>query len=220
MLSTAFVDGVFDGELSLKMDEEILSLEGEVESVRGELKAMGATFTMSEASLSFLGRDYYNPIMDIEATRTIDSYDVVTSLTGTVATPQIAFSSTSSTPLSQTDLISLILFGRVSSDLGDNNPLLSSVMTSLSGSMTQLLGASLVDRFSWDPASQQIEVGVSLSEKLYLSLTQVYQGQSQDIQSQTVIGLEWFIMKSMYMEMLSNLKTGSISGYVFHKWRY
>jgi autotransporter translocation and assembly factor TamB len=181
---------------------------------------MGATFTMSEASLSFLGRDYYNPIMDIEATRTIDSYDVVTSLTGTVATPQIAFSSTSSTPLSQTDLISLILFGRVSSDLGDNNPLLSSVMTSLSGSMTQLLGASLVDRFSWDPASQQIEVGVSLSEKLYLSLTQVYQGQSQDIQSQTVIGLEWFIMKSMYMEMLSNLKTGSISGYVFHKWRY
>ena len=93
-------------------------------------------------------------------------------------------------------------------------------MTSLSGSMNQLIGASLVDRFSWDPSSQQIEIGMSLSEKLYLSITQVYQGQNQDIQSQTIIGLEFFILKRMYMEMQSNPSTGSLSGYVFHRWRY
>ena len=220
MLSTAYVDGVFDGELTLKMDAKSLSLEGDVAAVRGELKAMGATFTMAEAKLSFLGKDYSNPIMDILATRTIDSYDVSTSLTGTVAIPKIAFSSTSATPLSQTDLISLILFGRISSELGDNNPLLSSVMTSLSGSMNQILGSSLVDRFSWDPSSQQIEIGVALNEKLYFNVTQLYQGQNQDIQSQTVLGLEWFIMKRMYMEMLSTPKSGSVSGYVFYRWRY
>ena len=220
VLSTAYVDGIFDGEVKLSMDEESLSMEGEVYALRGDLKAMGAMFEISNATLSFLGRDYYNPIMDIQAMRTIDNYEVVTSLSGSVAVPQLSFSSTSSESLSQTDIISLILFGRVASELGDNNPLLSSVMTSLSGSMNQLMGASLVDRFSWDPSSQQIEIGMSLSEKLYLSITQVYQGQNQDIQSQTIIGLEFFILKRMYMEMQSNPSTGSLSGYVFHRWRY
>ena len=220
VLSTAYVDGIFDGEVKLSMDEESLSMEGQVYALRGDLKAMGAMFAISNANLSFLGRDYYNPIMDIQAMRTIDNYEVVTSLSGSVAVPQLSFSSTSSESLSQTDIISLILFGRVASELGDNNPLLSSVMTSLSGSMNQLMGASLVDRFSWDPSSQQIEIGMSLSEKLYLSITQVYQGQNQDIQSQTIIGLEFFILKRMYMEMQSNPSTGSLSGYVFHRWRY
>lgn len=220
VLSTAYVDGIFDGDLTLSMDEESLSMEGSVYALRGDLKAMGAMFAISNANLSFFGRDYYNPIMDIQAVRTIDNYDVVTTLTGSVAAPQIAFSSTSAEPLSQTDIISLILFGRVASELGDNNPLLSSVMTSLSGSMNQLIGSSLVDRFSWDPSSQQIEIGMSLSEKLYLSITQVYQGENQDIQSQTMIGLEFFILKRMYMELQSNPSTGSLSGYVFHRWRY
>ena len=220
VLSTAYVDGIFDGDITLSMDEESISMEGNVYALRGDLKAMGAMFAISNANLSFFGRDYYNPIMDIQAVRTIDNYEVVTTLTGSVASPQIAFSSTSSDPLSQTDIISLILFGRVSSELGDNNPLLSSVMTSLSGSMNQLIGSSLVDRFSWDPSSQQIEIGMSLSEKLYLSITQVYQGENQDIQSQTMIGLEFFILKRMYMELQSNPSTGSLSGYVFQRWRY
>ena len=114
------------GDLLVRYDRNAgdLVLIGELQALRGTYLVLGRTFEVDEGTISFIGRPGVNPSLNIIATSRIrpregDAVVITTTVEGTLVQPRVTLSSEGG-DLSQSDLISYLVFNRAAGELGSN----------------------------------------------------------------------------------------------------
>lgn len=132
------------------------SVLGHVHLLSGRIDYAGNTYRLTRGDLNFANPLVLNPVLNLEATTTIQQYDITVDLTGPASAPQ--FSYRSDPPLPQTDVISLLALGTTgeASELrttgggqyGATALLSQAVSSEVGGRIARLFGIS---RFSVEP---------------------------------------------------------------------
>jgi translocation and assembly module TamB len=99
-----------------------LSIEGTVNTDRGEYSFMGRRFQVTRGAATFLGPGEFDPIIQVAAEHEVqmpgrEALQIRIVLGGTALEPTITLESNAQPPLSQTDLLSFLAFGRDASSL-------------------------------------------------------------------------------------------------------
>ena len=103
-------------------EDEGVSLDGVVNTERGEYAFLGRRFVLSHGTAIFTGGTDLNPLLQLGAQYTIQtagrpSLNIDIAINGTVRKPVISLASDAQPPLSQSDLLSYLAFGRSSTSL-------------------------------------------------------------------------------------------------------
>ncbi|HEV2130013.1 MAG TPA: translocation/assembly module TamB domain-containing protein, partial [Longimicrobiaceae bacterium] len=112
------------GPLVVHMDrgEEVLTVRGTVATGRGEYFFSGKYFEVVGGSVVFLGASELDPLLQITAQHTVNvpgrsPLGIRVIIGGTLSEPTFALDSDAQPPLSESDLLSYLAFGRSSSTL-------------------------------------------------------------------------------------------------------
>ncbi|MDQ3557430.1 MAG: translocation/assembly module TamB [Gemmatimonadota bacterium] len=112
------------GALALRMarGQQTFALEGTVVTDRGEYEFSGRRFELSHGSVNFLGTPEINPLLQITAEHEVpqrgrEALAIQINVAGTLQEPRVTLESNAQPPLSQSDLLSYLAFGRSSSAL-------------------------------------------------------------------------------------------------------
>jgi translocation and assembly module TamB len=112
------------GALSIHVDRgrQALALEGVVNADRGTYEFMGRRFEINRGSATFIGDPEMNPLLQITAVHEVTlagagALDIEVVIGGTLRSPKLTLQSTSQPPISQSDLLAYLAFGRSSSSL-------------------------------------------------------------------------------------------------------
>ncbi|MGQ0712497.1 MAG: translocation/assembly module TamB domain-containing protein [Gemmatimonadaceae bacterium] len=112
------------GALTIHVDRarQALTLEGVVNADRGTYEFMGRRFVINRGSATFIGDPELNPMLQITAVHEVQlvgtgAMDIQVLIGGTLQSPKLTLESTSQPPISQSDLLSYLAFGRSSSSL-------------------------------------------------------------------------------------------------------
>jgi translocation and assembly module TamB len=102
--------------------EEGISLDGVVNTERGEYQFLGRRFVLSQGTAIFTGGPEINPLLQLGAQYTIQpagrpALNINIAINGTVRKPVIVLTSDAQPPLSQSDLLSYLAFGQSSTSL-------------------------------------------------------------------------------------------------------
>jgi hypothetical protein len=101
-----------------KQPGERLHLLGEVNTVRGTYNFQGRRFDiMRDGRIRFQGDDVIDPLIDLTATRVISGVETFVHVRGTMLQPELSF--TSDPPQDESDILSLIIFGVPTNQLGE-----------------------------------------------------------------------------------------------------
>jgi autotransporter translocation and assembly factor TamB len=93
-----------------------LSVVGEIDTVRGWLEFHNKRFTLESGQILFTGGSEIDPNLNIDARYALSDYTVDVIVAGTASKPEIKLQS--QPQLAQADILSLILFGTTTSQLG------------------------------------------------------------------------------------------------------
>ncbi|MEO8881704.1 MAG: translocation/assembly module TamB domain-containing protein [Gemmatimonadaceae bacterium] len=103
-------------------DDEGISIDGVVNTDRGEYAFLGRRFILTRGSAIFTGGADINPLLQLGAQYTIQpagrpALNINIAINGTVRKPVIQLTSDAQPPLSQSDLLSYLAFGQSSTSL-------------------------------------------------------------------------------------------------------
>jgi translocation and assembly module TamB len=99
-----------------------LTMSGVMNTDRGDYTYLGRRFILSHGSVTFTNEPEINPLLQINATRSINlagrgEVDINIAIGGTLQQPSITLGSDAQPPISQSDLLSYLAFGQSSSSL-------------------------------------------------------------------------------------------------------
>jgi len=127
-LRSAEMNVEIGGELIVRYDrrEGDLVMVGDLQALRGSYQVLGRTFDVDGGTVSFLGQPGVNPALNLEALSRIrrrqgDRLEVRATVTGTLVQPLVRLTTTEA-GVSQPDLVSYLLFGVPSGELGTGAP--------------------------------------------------------------------------------------------------
>ena len=221
-LSTAHVDlSVSSPELHVGMNNGQPSLVGDIQMDRGSLEFFGAAFDISNGKLTFVGENYSDPRLELQAMRRTGKYgDVGVVITGSVSKPDPPKFQSDDYP-DQTDILSILLFGKPTSELGDTEgqaggSQLGAALSMAAGSqLNSALGSTFNGQVEFDGGA--LKVGIPLSDKYFLTIERNTAAEDDDnIMS---VSLEWLISRQMYAEMVTGDK-GQSSADLYMRWRF
>jgi len=167
-------------------------LLGDVNTVRGTYDFQGRRFeVLRDGAIHFVGEpvNEMDPVLDIRARRIISGVEARVNVRGSLKQPDIQLSSTP--PLEQADILSLIVFNQPLNQLGEGDQisLLQRAQSLaggvLAGELAQSIGSALgVDTFEINLAPEsgggpQLTVGQQVGQNLYLKVEQMIGQQSQ-----------------------------------------
>jgi translocation and assembly module TamB len=161
---------------------------GNVHLLAGEFDFRGNTFRLTRGDINFANPFKLDPVFDLEATTTVQQYDVTIQLSGPGSRLQLSYHS--DPPLPSSDVITLLALGRAAtttdlrtgptgtpSDQGAQALLTQAVSIQVSGRVEKLFGVS---RFSVDPgltgvgATQTTTARITVQERISHDLTVTY----------------------------------------------
>ena len=130
-----------------------LRLVGEVNTVRGNYTFQGRRFEiMRDGRIRFQGNEIIDPLLDLTAHRLIQGVDTFVHVRGSVRQPELSFSSTP--PQDESDILSLIIFGIPTNELGEGQQVALAVRAQelaggyLASGLSQAIGGALnLDEF-------------------------------------------------------------------------
>ena len=195
-------------------------LDGELRAVRGTYRlTVGPTskeFRVTRGTVRFFGTPDLNPVLDIVAehpVRAVQGNDIVVRavIGGTLLTPKLSLESDQRPPLSETEIVSYLLFGRPSFDLASGGGTAGSSSEQaifqgamaglagvLSGELEQTLVTDLglpVDYIAIRPGggtvgdifgSTRVEAGTQIGERTFLTLNAGFCQVSRGLSSQAL----------------------------------
>jgi translocation and assembly module TamB len=110
-----------DGPLQVSVQGDALTLVGAVNADRGEYTVLSKRFQITRGSALFIGTPDLNPTVQVTAEYEVKEATNVTNIRvlvgGTVKKPRISLESDAQPPLSQSDLLSYLAFGRSTGSL-------------------------------------------------------------------------------------------------------
>ena len=179
---------------------------GEVRTIRGYYEFQGRRFDVERGgAIGFEGPDPSNPTLDLTAHRDIAGVRATVGIQGTAEQPRLVLSSTP--PLEDADILSLIIFNRPVNDLGQGE------RASLSLQAQQLVGGAIasplaeslrdvldVDLLEIQAAAQGtsgpgVTVGQQIGERVFLQFRQLF-GSAQ----QTEVVLEYELLDFLRLQ--------------------
>ncbi len=220
-LATFNLDIGLDGELDIGQEKGVLSVVGELATMRGEMVALGKRFTLTEGDITFTGENYANPQMSILAAHQVGQYGSVDiAISGDVENTSMELSSPEYPD--QTDVMSMLLFGKPTSAMSETEGesgagLLSAAMASVGGQAARATGAAFLQNVQIDPGSGSVKVGFPLTDKIYLSIEKVTP--EEDTDNVTQAALEWILSRQTYGELITGDR-GQSSGDLYWRWRF
>jgi hypothetical protein len=165
-------------------------LRGVVNTVRGFYDFQGRRFTiLRDGTIRFVGGDELDPLLDLRAERVIRAVTANVNVRGTVKQPEIVLSSTP--PLEQADILSLIVFNQPANELGSGQQLSLTQRAqglaagAAAGALTRSIGSALnLDEFAINLAPEtgeaaQLTIGQQVGQDLYVRVQQGLGDQSQ-----------------------------------------
>ena len=220
-LATFNLDIGLDGVLDIGQEEGVLSVVGELATMRGEMVALGKRFTLTEGDITFTGENYVNPQLNILAAHQVGQYGSVDiAISGDVENTAMELSSPEYPD--QTDVMSMLLFGKPTSAMSETegesgSGLLSAAMASVGGQAARATGAAFLQNVQIDPGSGSVKVGFPLTDKIYLSIERVTP--EEDTDNVTQAALEWILSRQTYGELITGDR-GQSSGDLYWRWRF
>jgi translocation and assembly module TamB len=110
-----------DGPIQVSVQGDALTLTGAVNADRGQYTVLSKRFEITRGSALFIGTPDLNPTVQVTAEYEVKEATNVTNIRvlvgGTVKKPRISLESDAQPPLSQSDLLSYLAFGRSSGSL-------------------------------------------------------------------------------------------------------
>jgi hypothetical protein len=232
-LENADVDGV----VHVEMHKDTLRAFGEVNVVRGSVEVMNKDFRVERGVLVFSG-DYENPVVDLQATRNTGRYGNIGVIIGqTALDPSLEF--TSDENLTNTDMLSILLVGVPTDQLGGGNgDLLTVVSLMAEGVITEQaegIAGGLFDSFqvsttgdaitdeSGQISGEQTDVtatfGKNLGNRLYLEVEWDAVKDDDEV-SQWDITLEFIIARRLQAEFTKTAEDGQAGADLLYTWKF
>ncbi len=169
-----------EAQLRIRGTAERPVILGHVHLLAGEFDFRGNTFRLTRGDINFANPFKLDPVFDLEATTTVQQYDVTIQLSGPGSRLQLSYRS--DPPLPASDVITLLALGRPteatdlrtssSNALGDQGAqaLLSEAVSSqVSGRVEKLFGVS---RFRVDPGLTGVGVGATQTATARITVQQ------------------------------------------------
>ena len=179
---------------------------GSIRTVRGFYEFQGRRFELRrDGTVSFKGPDPTNPQLDVTATRDISGVEARVRVHGEAQRPALELSSTP--PLDEGDILSLIIFNRPINDLGEGEQ---TTLAQRAGSMVggfvaapvaeALRDALDVDLLEITPVSEEgggssVSIGNQIGERVFVKVRQQF-GSSETTQ----LVLEYELSKLLRLE--------------------
>ena len=164
------------GDLTIIKDyrkDQVIS--GTINTERGQYTAFGRSFNIEKGFINFPSITEFNPQIDLTATYEIHDTDIFINLIGTAEEPNLNLSS--SPPMDKSDIISLMIFGTSSANLGSSQRNVSQELASnlAMGEIADIIAP----RFGLDVlsvqgseeggyADPQVRVGSYIDDNLYV----------------------------------------------------
>jgi len=158
-------------------------LVGAVNTVRGNYDFQGRRFEiLRDGSVRFVGEEELNPILDLRTRRLIQGVEARVNVRGSMRKPEILLSSTP--PLEQADILSLIVFNQPVNQLGEGDQISLAQRAqglaagAVAGQLAQSIGRALnVDTFEIQAAPEtgdaaQVTIGQQVGQNLYVKVQQ------------------------------------------------
>ncbi|HEY3159472.1 MAG TPA: translocation/assembly module TamB domain-containing protein [Vicinamibacterales bacterium] len=160
-----------------------LRIVGEVNTVRGTYSFQGRRFEiMRDGRIRFPGNDVIDPLLDLTATRVIAGIETFVHVRGSMLQPELSFSSRP--PQDESDILSLIIFGTPTNELGETQQVALAVRAQelaggylASGLSEAIAGALNLDEFEIQAAGENglgpsVTVGQQVAKGLFVRLRQ------------------------------------------------
>ena len=160
-----------------------LRLVGTVNTIRGNYDFQGRRFEiLRDGTVQFVGAEELNPLLDLRTRRLIQGVEARVNVRGTLKQPEIELSSTP--PLEQADILSLIVFNRPVNQLGEGEQISLAQRAqgmaagAIAGQLAQSLGHALnLDTFEIQVAPEtgdaaQIVIGQQVGQNMYVKVEQ------------------------------------------------
>lgn len=199
------------GDLTFIKDyrkDQIIS--GTINTERGQYTAFGRSFNIEKGFINFPSITEFNPQIDLTATYDIHDTEIFINLIGTAEEPNLNLSS--SPPMDKSDIISLMIFGTSSANLGSSQRNVSQELASnlAMGELAEIIAP----RFGLDVlsvqgseeggyADPQVKVGSYIDDNLYVGYERTpseLAGSSTDPEDK--VKVEYKINKSFSVESL------------------
>ncbi len=165
------------GDLDVKKDfRDPVHLSGNIDTERGTYETFGKLFRIEEGAVNFTGGDKINPLLDIKALYEVSDVKVYINISGRVDAPKVEF--TSDPAMTETDIISYLVFGVSSDKIGSNDrDSVQNVTTGLASGLAvreleKLMGGKLsldVVSVTGGTGGPNIELGKYLTDDLYIA---------------------------------------------------
>jgi len=202
------------GDIHITKDAgKSIRLVGPVNTVRGYYDFQSRRFTiLRDVTIRFEGLEPPNPSLDIRAERVIQAVTARVTVRGTLQDPKIELSSTP--PLEQADILSLIVFNQPANAIGEGQQISlaqraqAMATGAVAGQLASSIGSALnLNEFEINTSPEsgggpQVTVGQQIGQNLYV---RVQQGIGD--QSQTNVVLEYELTK--WLRLRTNVLQGS-----------
>jgi translocation-and-assembly-module (TAM) inner membrane subunit TamB-like protein len=154
-------------------------ITGEITTVQGTLAVAGKTFTVQQGQVLFTGGQEISPSLDIVAKYQAQNYQVLATVSGTAKKPELSLSSIPS--LSQSDILSVLVFGKPSSQLtqGQQQGLQQQALSMAGGYAASQLGKAVAQALGLESLGINTAPGGGLGLGTYLTRN-VYVSASQE----------------------------------------
>jgi translocation and assembly module TamB len=160
-----------------------LRLGGEVNTVRGNYTFQGRRFDiMRDGRIRFQGGDVIDPLLDLTASRVIQGVQAFVHVRGSMLRPELSFSS--DPPQDESDILSLIIFGTPTNELGEGQQVALAVRAQelaggyLASGLSEAIGGALnLDEFEIQAAGENglgpsVTVGQQVMKGMFVRLRQ------------------------------------------------
>jgi translocation and assembly module TamB len=185
-----------DGGITIKKRPAFpVAIIGEIDTVRGWVQFHNKRFTLVNGQIMFTGGSEIDPRLNVDAQDAISDYTVDLIVTGTANKPEIKLQSRPQ--LAQADILSLILFGTTTEQLGQGQKamLRQQAQSLVIGAAGQALSQSLgLQSLGVDVNGNSVGVGRYLNENTYLSISPSLGSSGSSTPSQ-VASIQYFLRR-------------------------
>ena len=172
-----------------------ISVVGEIDTVRGWLEFHSTRFTLASGQILFTGGAEIDPTLNVDAQYAVSDYTIDVIVAGTASKPDIKLQS--QPQLAQADILSLILFGTTTSQLGQGQKttLQQQAQSMAAGAAGQAFSEALgLASLGVDVNGESVGLGHYLNENTYVSVSPNLGANASKTPSQ-VASIQYFLRR-------------------------